>query len=99
MVVAAGKWGRTAGDLLEVYMEGFLAFLVDWSGFSNFECRNCQMEHSLVVCPDSKIGHSLDSFPHSDHLTDNGCKKVRMKITHLLSKYYADFSFPSHPTS
>ena len=26
--------------------------LVDWSGFSNFEYRNCQMEHSLVVYPD-----------------------------------------------
>ena len=99
MVVEAGKWGRTAADLLEVYMEGFLAFLVDWSGFSNFECRNCQMEHSLVVYPDSEIRHSLDSFPYSDHLTDSGCKKVGMKVTHLLSKYYADFSFPSHPTS
>ena len=42
MVVAAGKWGQTAADLLEVYM----AFLVDWSGFPNFGYRNYQMEHS-----------------------------------------------------
>ena len=99
VVVAAGKWGLTVADLLEVYWEGFLGFLVNWSGFSNFECRDCQMEHSLVVYPDSKIGHSLDSFPQSDHLTDSCSKKVGMRITHSLSKYYADFSFPSHPTS
>ena len=42
MVVAAGKWGRTAVDLLEVYM----AYLVNWGGFSNFKYRNYQMEHS-----------------------------------------------------
>ena len=59
MVVAVGKWGQTAADLLEVYM----AFLVDWSGFSNLGYRNYQMEHSKVVYPDSKFGHSLDSFP------------------------------------
>ena len=46
MVVAAGKWGRAAADLLEVYIEGVLAFLVDWSGFSNFEYMNYQMENS-----------------------------------------------------
>ena len=80
-------------------MEGVLAFLVNWSGFSNFEYRNCQMEHSLVVNPDSKFGHSLDSFPHSDHVTDSCSKKVGLLITQLLSEYYADFSFPSHPTS
>ena len=40
VVVAAGKWERNAADLLEVYM----VVLVDWSGFSNFEYRNYQME-------------------------------------------------------
>ena len=94
MVVAAGKWGQTAADLLEVV----LAFLVDWNGFSNFEYRNYQMEHSLVVYPDSKFGHSLDNFPYSDHVTDSCNKKVGMLKTHLLSEYYAGFSFPSHPT-
>ena len=93
MVVAVGKWGRTAADLLEVYMEIVLAFLVDWSGFSNFEYRNFQMEHSLVVYPDSTFGHSLDSFLHNDHLTDSYNKKVGMLTTHLLSEYYADFHF------
>ena len=52
-----------------------------------------------MVYPDSKFGHSLDSFPHSDHVTDSCSKKVGMLTTHLLSKYYANFSFPSHPTS
>ena len=52
-----------------------------------------------MVYPDSKFGHSLDSFPHSDHVTDGCSKTVRMLITHLLSKYYANFSFPSRPTS
>ena len=78
-------------------MQGVLAFLVCLSSFSNYECRSCQMEHSLVVYSDSRFGHSLDSVPHSDHLTDNCSKKVMMLITHLLSAYYADFSFPSHP--
>ena len=55
------------------------------------------MGHSLVVYPDSRFGHSLGSVPHSDHLTDSCSKKVGMLITHLLSSYYADFSFPSHP--
>ena len=80
-------------------MEVVLAFLVDWSGFSNFEYRNCQMVHSLVVYPYSTFGHSLDSCLHNDHLTDSCNKKVGMLITHLLSEYYAGFSFPSRPTS
>ena len=78
-------------------MQGVLAFLVCLSSFSNYDCRSCQMENSLVVYPDLRFGHSLDSVPHSDHLTDNYSKKVVMLITHLLSAYYADFSFPSHP--
>ena len=36
------------------------------------------MEHSLVVYPDSKFGHFLDSFPHSDHVTDGCSKRVGM---------------------
>ena len=91
------KWIRTAADLLEVYMQGVLAFLECWSSFPNYECRNCQMEHSLVVYPDSRFEHSLGNFPHSDHLTDSCIKKVGMLITHLPSAYYADFSCPFHP--
>ena len=34
---------------------------------------------------------------HGDHVTDGCSKKVGMLTTHLLSKYYVDFSFPSHP--
>ena len=75
-----------------------MVFLVDWSGFSNLGYRNYQMEHSKVVYPDSKFGHSLDSFSHSDHVTDGCSKKVGMLTTHLLSNYYADFLFPSHPS-
>ena len=78
-------------------MQGVLAFLVCLSSFSNYDCRSCQMEHSLVVYPDSRFGHSLDSVPHSDQLTYNCSKKVVMLVTHLLSAYYTDFSFPSHP--
>ena len=74
-----------------------MVFLVGWSGFSNLGYRNYQMEHSKVVYPDSKFGHSLDGFPHSDHVTNDCSKKVGMLTTHLLSNYYADFSFPSHP--
>ena len=55
------------------------------------------MEHSLVVYPDSRFGHPHGSVPHSDHLTDSCSKKVGMLITHLLSAFYADFSFPSRP--
>ena len=78
-------------------MQGVLAFLVCLSSFSNYECRSFQMEHSFVIYSDSRFGHSLDSVPHSDHLTDNYSKKVVMPITPLLNAYYADFSFPSHP--
>ena len=78
-------------------MQGVLAFLVCWSSFANFECRSCQLEHSLVVYLGSRFGHSLDNFPHSDRLTDSCSKKVGMLITHLPSAYYADSSFPSHP--
>ena len=91
------KWSRTAADLLEIYMQGVLAFLVCWSSFPIYERRNCQMEHSLMVYPDSRFGHSLGNFPHSDHLTDSYSKKVGMLITHLLSAYYANFLFPFHP--
>ena len=59
-------------------MQGVLAFLVCLSSFSNYECRSFQMEHSLVVYPDSRFGHSLDSVPYSDHLTDSCSKKVGM---------------------
>ena len=55
------------------------------------------MEDSLVVYPDSRFGRSLGSVPHSDHLTDSCSKRVGMLITHLLSAFDADFSFPSHP--
>ena len=51
-----------------------------------------------MVYPDSKFGHSLDNFPRSDNVTDDCRKKVGMLKTHLLSEYYAGFSFPSHPT-
>ena len=78
-------------------MQGVSAFLVCLSSFSNYEYRSCQMEHSLVIYSDSGFVHSLDTVPHSDHLTDNCSKKVGMPITHLLSAYYVDFSFPSHP--
>ena len=74
-----------------------MVFLVGWSGFSNLGHRNYQMEHSKVVYPDSKFGHSLDNFPHSAHVTDDCSKKVGMLTTHLLSNYYANFSFPSYP--
>ena len=83
--------------LLKGYMQEVLAFLVCLGSFSNYECRNCQREHSLVVYPDSRFGHSLGNFPHSYHLTDSCSKKVGMLITHLPSAYYADSSFPSHP--
>ena len=53
-----------------------MVFLVDWSGFSNLGYRNYQMEHSKVVYPDSKFGHSLDSFPHSDHVTDAVARRL-----------------------
>ena len=55
------------------------------------------MEHSLVIYPDSRVGHSLGSVPHSDHLTDSCSKKVGMLIIHLLSAFYTDLSFPCHP--
>ena len=51
-----------------------------------------------MVYLDSSFGHSLDSFPHSDHVTDGCSKKVGMLKTLLLSEYYVGFSFPSHPT-
>ena len=78
-------------------MQGVLVFLVCLSSFSNYECRSCQMEHSLLIYPDSRFGHPLGSVPHSDHLTDSCSKKVGMLIPHLLSAFYAGFSFPSHP--
>ena len=52
-----------------------------------------------MVYPDSKFGHSLDSLSYGDHVTDGCSKKVGMLTTHLLSRYYVDFSFPSHPIS
>ena len=76
-----------------------LALLVCLGSLSNYNHRNCQMEHSLMVYPDSRFGHSLGNFPHSDHLTDSYSKKVGMLITRLPSAYYADFSFPFHPIS
>ena len=76
-------------------MQGVLAFLVCLSSFSNYDCWSCQMEHSLVIYPDSRVGHSPGSIPHSDHLTDSCSKKVGMLIIHLLSAFYVDLSFPS----
>ena len=61
--------------------------------FIDFSSAYCGTNHY----PDSGFGHSRGSVPHSDHVTDNRSKKVVMLITHLLSAYYADFSFPSHP--
>ena len=55
------------------------------------------MEHLLVIYSDSGHGHTLDSVPQSDYLTDNCSKKVGMQITHLLSAFHANFSSPSHP--
>ena len=78
-------------------MQGVLAFLVCLSRFSNYDGWSCQMEHSLVIYPDSRFGHSLGNVPHSDHLTDSCSKKVGMFIINLLSAFYADLSFPSHP--
>ena len=43
------------------------------------------MEHLLVIYSDSGHGHTLDSVPQSDYLTDNCSKKVGMQITHLPS--------------
>ena len=39
------KWSQTAAVLLEEYMQGVLASMVGLSGFSNYGCRCCYMEH------------------------------------------------------